>query len=190
MSEHDFPPDEVRSPIGVAKRTLALFGVWGLSTNAPRQQVTEWIEASGLGEELTPHERAFVYASAPSQKQKIDYSWQSERLVVLIWALGLVDVLPCADEQCDTGVFQTCLPPFNGQSVGEFIAAAELRAENELWGMAERLMDLHWQARDAILNRRSSEEPVDIEIIQERHHAINWITGYDALPWDEVTTDT
>jgi hypothetical protein len=31
---------------------------------------------------------------------------------------------------------------------------------------------------------------IDIEIVQERHHAINWITEYDGLPWDEVTTDT
>jgi hypothetical protein len=31
---------------------------------------------------------------------------------------------------------------------------------------------------------------VDIEIIQERHHAINWVIGYEGLSWDEVTTDT
>jgi hypothetical protein len=31
---------------------------------------------------------------------------------------------------------------------------------------------------------------IDIEIVQERHHAINWITECDGLPWDEVTTDT
>jgi hypothetical protein len=29
-----------------------------------------------------------------------------------------------------------------------------------------------------------------LEIVQERHYAINWITGYGGLPWDEVTTDT
>jgi hypothetical protein len=32
--------------------------------------------------------------------------------------------------------------------------------------------------------------PVDLEIVQERHHAINWVIGYDGAPWDEVTTDT
>ena len=31
---------------------------------------------------------------------------------------------------------------------------------------------------------------IDIESAQERHHAIKWITGYEGLPWDEVTTDT
>jgi hypothetical protein len=31
---------------------------------------------------------------------------------------------------------------------------------------------------------------VNIEIIQERHRAINWVNGYDSAPWDEVTSDT
>jgi hypothetical protein len=48
----------------------------------------------------------------------------------------------------------------------------------------------HWNARDAQLHERSMPPGIDIEIVQERHHAINWITGYDGLPWDEVTTDT
>jgi len=190
VDEDDFPPDEVRSPSEVATRTLALFGVWGLSTNAPRTEVLEWIDTNGLRQELTPDELAFVSAPVPSKKQTINYSWQSERIVVLLWALKLVDNLPGPDEVCDTSIFQRCLPPFNRQSVEQFIAAAELQAEDDLWEMAERLLDLHWQARDSKLKGRPSKEPVDIEIIQERHHAINWITGYCGLPWDEVTTDT
>ena len=34
------------------------------------------------------------------------------------------------------------------------------------------------------------EIEIEIEIVQERHHAIKWITGYEGLPWDEVATDT
>ncbi|MEY2943079.1 MAG: hypothetical protein RLY97_1093, partial [Pseudomonadota bacterium] len=40
------------------------------------------------------------------------------------------------------------------------------------------------------LHNHSPEERVSLGIIQERHHAINWIIGYDGLDWDEVTTDT
>ena len=190
MDEDKSPSDEVRGPIEVATRTLALFGVWGLSTNAPRWKVLEWIDTSGLRQELTRDELAFISAPDPSEKQVINYSWQAERLVVLLWALGLIDNLPDADEQCDPSIFRECIPPFNGQSVEWFIANAKLRAEDELWEMAETLLDLHWQARDSKLNGRSSREAVDIEIVQERHHAINWVTGYCGLPWDEITTDT
>ena len=31
---------------------------------------------------------------------------------------------------------------------------------------------------------------INIEVVQGRHHEINGITGYEGLPWDEVTTDT
>ena len=56
--------------------------------------------------------------------------------------------------------------------------------------MANELMHLHWQARDARIHSKPTPPHVNIEIIQERHHAINWVIGYEGLPWDEVTTDT
>jgi hypothetical protein len=55
---------------------------------------------------------------------------------------------------------------------------------------AELYLDDHWKARDAELHERSMPPGIDIEIVQERHHAINWITRYAGLSWDEVTTDT
>jgi NADPH-dependent 2,4-dienoyl-CoA reductase/sulfur reductase-like enzyme len=56
--------------------------------------------------------------------------------------------------------------------------------------MADETMRLHWEARNAQIKGRPAALNVDLEIIQERHHAINWVIGYDALDWDEVTTDT
>ncbi len=52
--------------------------------------------------------------------------------------------------------------------------------------MAEEVLMLHWETRDARIKGRPSKRRVDIEIIQERHHAINWLIGYDGLDWDEV----
>ncbi|HEY2675707.1 MAG TPA: DUF4272 domain-containing protein [Steroidobacteraceae bacterium] len=54
----------------------------------------------------------------------------------------------------------------------------------------DRYCVVYWKARDAQLHERPMPPGIDIEIVQERHHAINWVTGYDGLPWDEVTTDT
>jgi hypothetical protein len=61
---------------------------------------------------------------------------------------------------------------------------------DSLWKQANGYLEDHWKARDLQLHERSMPPGIDIEIVQERHHAINWITGYDGLPWDEVTTDT
>jgi hypothetical protein len=56
--------------------------------------------------------------------------------------------------------------------------------------MAEKIWQLNWSARDASINRRAPAVPVDLGLIQERHHAINWVMGYGGEDWDDVTTDT
>jgi hypothetical protein len=72
----------------------------------------------------------------------------------------------------------------------QFITSAERRSANALQEMANELMHLHSQARDARIHSKPIQTHVNIEIIQKRHHAINWVIGYEGLPWDEVTTDT
>jgi hypothetical protein len=37
---------------------------------------------------------------------------------------------------------------------------------------ADELLNEHWQARDARLNNRPQPPGIDIEIVQERHHAM------------------
>ena len=107
-----------------------------------------------------------------------------------MWALGALDKLPPPDEQCDTSVFQKMLPPFASVSVSDFVAGACLRQPDELIAMADEILMLHWEARDARSKGNPPRRPVDMEIIQERHYAINWIVGYEGLDWDDVTTDT
>ena len=189
MSE-ELPPDQVRTANEVARRALALFAVVGLALGAERSEVLDWLKENDLWAELTPMELGFVDTPNPSRKQIINASWFSERLIVLVWALGAVDRLPPADEQCDTSVFQDVLPPYADVGVPVFIARAKLRTDQELIAMADTILDFHWMARDAKLNNRPPKQPVDTEIIQERHHAINWVIGYDGATWDEVTTDT
>jgi len=31
---------------------------------------------------------------------------------------------------------------------------------------------------------------VDCEMVVERHHALNWLIGYQGQDWDDVSTDT
>lgn len=133
---------------------------------------------------------AYLELPNPLRKAHVNFGWQTERLIVLLWALGKVQELPDSATQCDTSVFNSVLPPFARTSAQVFIARATLIDEDRLWKQAELYLEEHWKARDSRLHERSMPPGIDIEIVQERHHAINWITGYDRLPWDEVTTDT
>jgi hypothetical protein len=191
MEETDIlPDDEVREAAQIARRAMALFGSVGLALGAQREVTLQWLKDEGLWAELTPSELAFVSAKRPTKKQQINASWKSEGLIVLLWALEKVERLPAPDEQCDTSVFRQHLPPFLQVPTSEYISAATRRCDEVLLDMADELLNLHWKARDARLHGRPMPAGLDIEIIQERHHAINWVIGYDGAPWDEVTTDT
>lgn len=188
--EDEFPPDVVRTPGEVARRALALFSVVGVALGAPRDDVFQWLRETGVGAELAPSEERFLGNPTPSRQQIVDGGWLSERLVVLCWALGELSELPPHDQQCDTALFQELLPPFADVDPASFIANANLRPNEVLIEKADELLHHHWEARNAKLTGAPPKTPVDIEIIQERHHAINWVIGYDGAPWDEVTTDT
>ena len=182
--------DEIRPAQEVARRCLALFAVVGTALGAPRDEILSWLRTDALWGDLTAHEVAYLEQANPPRKAHINFGWQSERLIVLLWALGKIQELPDSATQCDTRVFKTIFPPFARTSTRAFIAQASLIDEDSLWKQADVYLEDHWKARDAELHERSMPPGIDIEIVQERHHAINWITGYDGLPWDEVTTDT
>jgi hypothetical protein len=182
--------DEIRSPLEAARRGLTLFSVVGLALGADRPEIIAWLKEHDLWKDLAPSEVGFIDTPVPSRQQLINASWLSERLVVVLWALGATEELPPPGEQCDTAVFQEILPPFASISVADFIASARLRPPSDLIAMADEVMALHWEARDARIKGRPTKPHVDLEIIQERHHAINWLIGYDGLDWDEITTDT
>jgi len=148
-----------------------------------------WLKREDIWKDLTPNELAFLSAPRPTRKQIINASWQSESLLVLLWALRKVETLPAPNEQVDTRKLRELLPPFSAVTAQEFVHSASRRDDLELLECADELLQQHWEARDAKIHNKPARH-LDIEIIQERHHAINWVTGYDGAPWDEVTTDT
>jgi hypothetical protein len=186
----DSVEDEIRPSQEIARRCLALFAVVGKALGAPRDETMSWLRTEGLWGDLTAREVAYLEQANPPRRAHVNWGWQSERVIVLLWALGKIQELPDSATQCDTSVFQSILPPFAGISTRAFIAQASLIDENSLWKQADFYLEEHWTARDAQLHEGAMPPGIDIEIVQERHHAINWITGYDGLPWDEVTTDT
>lgn len=177
--------------LGRLERSLGgLFAYVGVGLGAPRDEALAWLHEEGLWPELTSSERELFDTPEATKQQLTDASWKSESLMVLLWALNKFDDLPPSNEQCNTSLFQDYLPPFTDSSVEDFIGSATRRDDDTLLRKTDEILDLHWQARDARHRGQSKLANIDMEIIQERHHAINWVTGYEGLAWDEVTTDT
>lgn len=175
--------DRVRSPEEVAKRTLVLFSLLARAFGAPVMEIKTWLKDCKLFEALTLWEKQYLDNFSPTERNNINVTWKSEALLVLVWALKLIDNLPPSDTQCDTSIFQRILPPFNDLSEEEFINQAQLREEKTLFEMAHDLQNQHAKAR-------SERNLAHIEVLQERHYAINWIVGYCNQEWDDITTDT
>ena len=183
------PPDRVRDAQEIARRALALSTVVNISFGADRADLVDWLSEEGLRDEMSPTELAYVSAETPTEKQTSETTWLVERLIVLLWALMKVE-LPAPNKQADPVLFLDSVPPFSNDSASDFLRTAVRRSEDELLEMAEALLQFHWRARDAELHSRPMPADVNLEIVQERHHAINWIVGYEGLAWDEITTDT
>jgi hypothetical protein len=188
MQGKTVPPYVVRSPQEVARRALGVFSVVGLALGAPKNEVVEWLQEQQLFETLTSSERRFIDAAKPSEQARINAGWLSERLIVLCWALCHVEQLPATDEQCDTGELQGNLPPFAETSVEDFIGRSTVRPDRQLLEMADTLHGWYREAEDRKTTGAPGQMPVDIEILQERCYAINWLIGFDDVPWYETNT--
>lgn len=184
--------DVVRHREEIARRALALGAAVAISFEAEREPILSWLAESGIGTNLTERERKFIFAEKPTQEEIVAFSWRSEGLTVLLWAIGKLPELPPPNEQCSTGALVDALAPYNDQSADEFLQLPHALSDETLLATALEIQDLHALARARVRDpRRNDNGPdVDIEIIQERHHAINWVIGYCGQEWEDVTTDT
>jgi len=173
----------------VAVRALALYGVWLVNTPTPRDEVILWLKNNNLWEALSEKELNFAETKHPTRQQQIDFSWHIERLYVLTWALGIIAEMIPHDQQGSIKEFQDTISPLNADTASRFIKAAKLRDEIEIWEMAEAIEKAHWEARNAKI-KSIPIKGVNLGIIQERHHAINWILWGRQENWDDVNTDT
>ena len=126
------------------------------------------------------------YLSSPSygNQAQINASWRLEALYLLVWAVGLVPTLPFPTEQASVNEFIDSLPR-SDEAPDNFISSLKLRPISEIMDASDLTYRLHWAVR-----QHGASLDIDGGVVQERHHAINWLTNYDGEKWDWVATDT
>jgi hypothetical protein len=183
--EEELEQDIPRTADAVAKRCLVLYAVVAAGNREPRAGLADWLRREGLWAEVSPEESAFLTADEPEQQAMINATWRTEALGALLWALGKIE----ATDMGDVPVLRRAMPPLYGES-GEFVAGAVLREEADVLALYEEIYQAHWAVRDARLNGRPLPEGLHPGVLQERHHAMNWLIGYCGQEWDDVATDT
>lgn len=179
--------DEIRLRSGeaVMQRAMCLFAVSNAAIRGEASAANELLGRWGLADALSPDEQEFM-RSARMPQQKVQFSWRCEALVPLSWATGLYDSMEFPSDTYDFGPmaeFWSTVPARYWEDVGT-------RSAGEILDEADLIYRLHWAVRDAGLNGKPAPGELNAGVVQERHHALNWLIGYDGAEWDDVGTDT
>jgi hypothetical protein len=171
----------------VALRAMALCIVAVKGEGLEQEVINQLVEEYKLASAFTPKEKEFINNPNPTQRDRTQFAWRYECYWVMLWALGFIDKLERPDKICDVKLAVSCLRE-NGRD--GFLKKANLRPQAEILDAADLIYRYHWAVVDARINNRDAPDEVDGGIVMERHYALNWLIGYMAQDWDDITTDT
>lgn len=181
----------LRAPEDVLRRMLALFVV---AIRAESLTGGQPITAADLQQRfppafagLTDAERAFLAQEAPTQQETTQYLWRYEAILVLQWVLGLQDALPFADAICDVSSISRTAIERGTEGLRKQPA---MRPAADILDALDLHYRLHWATRQALLKKYPAPAGLNDGVLQERHHALNWLVRFEDRDWDDVDTPT
>jgi len=183
----------LRDASEILARALALFCVaaQGVAVGNGEQSLLSTMRAqnpSGI-DALTPREKAFLEAEIPDAQTAGQMSWRYEALNVLLWSLSIgPDQLDSAGETVDVNALSRRVLDIAKDENGKL----DLRPAGEILDALDLTWRQHWIVRQA------RQQGIDVEnlnpdVVMERHHALNWMTGFQNDPgtdWDNTDTPT
>ena len=180
---------ELRPAADVLGRCAALFAcalrAESLADGQPPIPVSEVLQRVPLAtDQLSPEERAFLDAEPPGRQTIVNMVWRYEALGALMWSIGLLPELPLPTALVDVPrVARIMLDLDPTQPVS-------LRPDAEILDSLDLTFRLHWAATNARVTNKPPPADLDGGVIQERHHALNWLIRFEGAAWDDVTTPT
>jgi hypothetical protein len=178
----------IRTATEIAKRIFILVYLGVYSEDIDKNEIIEFLKSEEIWDSVSEFEKKLLLKKKLTEKDKINISWRSEGIYLMLWTINKIDNLGLPIEQCDIGEMLDLLPN-TFDSTKEFVQNATISPLAEILDKSDLIYRLHWAAREADSNDEDIPGNIDTGIIQEWHYAINWITYYDEN-WDEITTDT
>lgn len=171
----------------VVERAMALAMVAAKAEGLEKSILDDWINRLNLKGKFTPQEQRFIDNQHISEHERVQMIWRYECYWVMIWALGMVDSLHRPDTICDV---QYAVSLLINNIENDFKSKAKLRPQDEILDAADLIYRYHWACVDANLQNHEMPAGLSVDVVMERHHALNWLIGYMNQEWDDVTTDT
>lgn len=178
---------KMRTKDATVDRLFALALVSLKGEGLEQEKVLKLQTELGAGSFLSPKEAAFLTLAKPDAKERAQFAWRYECVYVLHWALGYVAELEKPTKIVDAALVIKLL---REPGSTRFRTEAKLRSLDELLDQADLIYRYDWACVDARVAKKPAPADIDCEVVVERHHALNWLYGYQAAAWDDVSTDT
>jgi len=178
----------IRSGQDIAKRILILTYLNVVGEGGDKNKIIDFLKKEELWDDVSGDEKDLLKKSKLTKKDKINLSWRSEGIWLMLWAINKVEHLDLPTTQCVINDILNRLPEFLAPPK-EFFEAAIVRPAAAILDMSDLMYRIHWATRQGELDGKEIPANLEHSIVYERHYAINWITYYEEN-WDDVTTDT
>jgi len=180
---------DLRTPEEVGIRMFCLFCVIGTAYDWTDVSYKEYLKTYDLWKHLTPAEVSFLSSPTLDEQAAKRFTWRCEALFLLMWSVRLFETLPLPTHQTYNQDIISLFPSFK-KSPWPFIHSLQMRPKTQILNASDLLYRLHWATRQAELDGQPPPAGLDPEVVYEWHYAINWLTKYENLDWDDVITDT
>lgn len=184
----NLPDDEaisLRPAVEVLKRAIALSLIARRAEGESLAWYKEQLAAHRV--EATEQEMIFAEMEEAEEYRTIMFSQRIEAAWLLLWSLGLVNILARPDDFCDAAALNELL---DNHSLEQLLADSKMRSVTEIMDMLDLHFRYHWACTDAELYGRKAPAKLITDVVYQRHYALNWLTNYQGQAWDEITADT
>jgi len=156
------------------------------------QKYLTWADnalGNGLAQTLTPQESAYLACKEPDRRDIAKFGWRYECCYVLMWALGLIDVLGRPESLCDVSAMSAMLWPI--KNVDTLLTLSKPRPDDAILDAADLVLRYDWACVDARINGRGNPAGLDGEVSAEWHYAFDWLVGANGdVGWDDISPNT
>jgi Domain of unknown function (DUF4272) len=178
----------IRKPADIAKRifVLAYLGVY--AEDGDRNEIIEYLKLENIWDAVSDDEKELFLKDESTEQDKVNISWRSEAMYLMLWTINKIDKLDLPIEECSIWDTLNLLPDYL-EPTKDFIANATIRTTQEILDETDLIYRLHWMVRQSGIENKTPAANINASMVMERHYALNWITYYDEN-WDEIMTDT
>ena len=193
----------MREAADVARRILVLYTLARAAEGAPREGIVYLLQMSKLWDAVSPLEQSYLEDEEIDHSESHRMMWRYEAVWTLLWALGEVGDLPWPSRGCNMPKLESVLDPLATDPT--FIDRARMIAPALILDARDLTLRLHWAIRNEYRNQRTVPFNLDwsdefdhlpvyncpaVQIVEQRHHALNWLTRAGGDDWDSVDVQT